>query len=134
MEKICRDLPESVLSTMTEYEFYSSTLIQFFLLNFDLSCAIWLIDHSHESGRASAAMYFAYGMRFKPILDRFEQLDGLRRLYNYISTLTVLLKDESEIELLTDEHYVQSILTIKNTVLGIRTYIFSFITFKPNIY
>lgn len=59
-------------------------------------------------------------MRFRHILDRFDQSDGLRRLFNYVSTLTIL-QDESEYnESFHDDHYVQSILTMKNAVLGFR--------------
>lgn len=49
------------------------------------SYALWLLDHSHESGRASAAMFFTYALQFRMILDRFDQHDGLRRLYNYVN-------------------------------------------------
>lgn len=29
-------------------------------------------------------LFQAYGLTFRPILERFEKLDGLRRLYNYV--------------------------------------------------
>lgn len=39
--------------------------------------SLYALDHSHESGRASIAMFLAYALQFRAILDRFDQ-----RLFN----------------------------------------------------
>uniref|UniRef100_A0A183CJT1 LisH domain-containing protein n=1 Tax=Globodera pallida TaxID=36090 RepID=A0A183CJT1_GLOPA len=111
MEKVCH-LPEQVLNDIIDYALYE-------------------LDHNHESGRASIAMFLAHALQFRPILDRFDQRDGLRRLYNYISTLTVLQRiEEDGSELLNDEHIAQSIVTIKNAVFAFRTYLSSHVFLK----
>jgi HIV-1 Vpr-binding protein len=86
--------------------------------------ALYALDHSHESGRASIAMFLSHALHFRAMLDRFDQRDGLRRLYNYISTLTILQKNEDEDEeVINDEHYTQSILTIKNAIHAIKWFL-----------
>ncbi|KAL3124701.1 hypothetical protein niasHT_001538 [Heterodera trifolii] len=111
MEKVCH-LPEQVLNDIIDY-------------------ALYALDHNHESGRASIAMFLAHALQFRPILDRFDQRDGLRRLYNYISTLTVLQRiEEDGSDLLNDDHIAQSIVTIKNAVFAFRTYLSSHIFLK----
>lgn len=50
--------------------------------------------------------------------------DGLRRLYNYVSTLTILQRNDiDEDDLINDEHYIQSIATIRNAIFAFRTYV-----------
>ncbi|KAL7074468.1 hypothetical protein ACQ4LE_006871 [Meloidogyne hapla] len=111
MEKVCH-LPDSLLNEMVDYSLYA-------------------LDHSHESGRASIAMFLAYALQFRAILDRFDQRDGLRRLYNYVSTLTILQRNDiDEDDLINDEHYIQSIATIKNAIFAFRTYLSSHVFLK----
>lgn len=111
MEKVCH-LPDPVLSELMDY-------------------ALYAIDHSHESGRASIAMFLTYALQFRAMLERFDQRDGLRRLYNYVSTLTILQRNEEEQDdMVNDDHYAQSIATIKNAIHAFRTYLSSHIFLK----
>ncbi|ETN76785.1 hypothetical protein NECAME_11449, partial [Necator americanus] len=64
MEKVCQ-LNDKILDDVVDY-------------------ALWCLEHSYESGMGSAAMFFTHGFYYKPILERFDQRDGLRRLYNYV--------------------------------------------------
>ena len=77
MERVCL-LPEHVLHSLVAY-------------------ALWLLEFSHESGRCHAIMFFGASFQFRVILELFDNLDGLRRLYNMLSTLSILsLEDQPE--------------------------------------
>uniref|UniRef100_A0A915E2L8 Uncharacterized protein n=1 Tax=Ditylenchus dipsaci TaxID=166011 RepID=A0A915E2L8_9BILA len=91
MEKVCQ-LSDTILNQMVDY-------------------ALWLLDHSHEHGRELAAHFFASSLQFRTILDRFDEHDGLRRLYNYIAALAILHKTNEEIE--NDPTYLSSHIYLK---------------------
>jgi hypothetical protein len=48
--------------------------------------AIWQLAHGYESSQARVCGFMGYALQFKAILERFEQMDGLRVLYNYVSS------------------------------------------------
>ncbi|KAJ1355503.1 hypothetical protein KIN20_012943 [Parelaphostrongylus tenuis] len=102
MEKVCQ-LNDKLLDDVVEY-------------------ALWCLEHSYESGMGSAAMFFAHGFYYKPILERFDQRDGLRKLYNYISTLTLLQGSNKERIDLTEEQHLTSSQVIRNTVSDFKAY------------
>lgn len=54
-------------------------------LSFISSYALWLLEHSYESGRAGSSMFFTHAFQFRPILERFDDYDGPRRLFNYVN-------------------------------------------------
>ncbi|CAG0880840.1 unnamed protein product [Darwinula stevensoni] len=63
----------------------------------DLVCyGLWLLECCHESGIGHAILFFGACFRFKAILEYFDQQDGLRKLYNVISTLNILSLDGTE--------------------------------------
>ncbi|XP_033745476.1 DDB1- and CUL4-associated factor 1-like [Pecten maximus] len=70
LERVCL-LPEHVLTHLVQY-------------------TLWLMECSHDSSRCHAAMFFGMAFPFRVILDLFDQKDGLRRLFNVISTLEIL--------------------------------------------
>jgi len=106
MEKVCH-LSDSVLSEMVDY-------------------ALWLLDYSYESGRSAAAMFFVYALQFRTVLQRFDQRDGMRRMFNYISTLTILQQtDEGLDDEVSDEHMQQSQATVKNALGAFHSYLSS---------
>lgn len=76
------------------------------------------------SGRSSIAMFLGYSLHFRPILDRFDQRDGLRRLYNYCSTLKIMQKDDNteddSLDEINDEHYTLNILTLRNAIFAFK--------------
>uniref|UniRef100_A0A0K0CU89 LisH domain-containing protein n=1 Tax=Angiostrongylus cantonensis TaxID=6313 RepID=A0A0K0CU89_ANGCA len=102
MEKVCQ-LNEKLLDDVVEY-------------------ALWCLEHSYESGMGSAAMFFAHGFYYKPILERFDQRDGLRKLYNYISTLTLLQGSNKEKVELTEEQHLTSAEAVRNAVSDFKAY------------
>uniref|UniRef100_A0A146LRX2 DDB1-and CUL4-associated factor-like 1 n=1 Tax=Lygus hesperus TaxID=30085 RepID=A0A146LRX2_LYGHE len=73
MERVCL-LPQHVLSDLVRY-------------------ALWLLECSHDSGRCHATMFFGLSFQFRIILEEFDAQDGLRKLYNVISTLPILMDD-----------------------------------------
>ncbi|WKY05016.1 hypothetical protein Q1695_005767 [Nippostrongylus brasiliensis] len=103
MEKVCQ-LNEKVLDDVVDY-------------------ALWCLEHSYESGMGSAAMFFVHGFYYKPILERFDQHDGLRKLHNYMSTLTVLQDASKEDKIdLTEEQHLTSSQAIRNAVSAFKSY------------
>ncbi|KAF8371610.1 dcaf-1 [Pristionchus pacificus] len=73
MERVCQ-LEEKVIDQVVEY-------------------MLWVQEHSHESGMASATMFFTHALAFRAILDRFDARDGLRKLYNYMQTSTQTIRN-----------------------------------------
>uniref|UniRef100_A0A915PMW3 LisH domain-containing protein n=1 Tax=Setaria digitata TaxID=48799 RepID=A0A915PMW3_9BILA len=108
MEGVCL-LPEQTLNELVHY-------------------ALWLLEHSYESGRAGSSMFFTHAFQFRPILERFDDYDGPRRLFNYISTLTLLQEDSDNV--LSDEHLYTSMQAIRNTCVAFRSYMAAHIFVK----
>ncbi|KAL3982548.1 hypothetical protein ACH3XW_47600 [Acanthocheilonema viteae] len=108
MEGVCL-LPEQTLNELVHY-------------------ALWLLEHSYESGRAGSSMFFTHAFQFRPILERFDDYDGPRRLFNYISTLTLLQEDSENV--LSDEHLYTSMQAIRNTCMAFRSYMAAHIFVK----
>lgn len=71
MEKVCL-LPKHIISDLVTY-------------------ALWLLERSHDSGRCHATMFFGFSFPFKVILDEFDAQDGLRKLYNVVSYMLLLV-------------------------------------------
>ncbi|XP_047741540.1 DDB1- and CUL4-associated factor 1 [Hyalella azteca] len=70
IERMCM-LPDNVLESLIKY-------------------ALWLIESGHPSGCTHSIMFFGLVFRFRAILDRFDQQDGLRKLVNVMSTMSIL--------------------------------------------
>ncbi|XP_077995487.1 DDB1- and CUL4-associated factor 1-like [Glandiceps talaboti] len=101
MERICL-LPSPVLNELIRY-------------------ALWLLECSHESGRCHATMFFMLSFPFKAVLELFDMQDGLRKLYNLISTLEIL-NIEDQGALLTDDETFASRQTVKHTCVAMNKY------------
>ena len=85
MEKVCQ-LDSAVLDQIVEY--VAATSFFLFTIHFTFflcSYLLWCLEHSYESGMASSAMFFTHALYYRAILDRFDQRDGLRKLYNYVN-------------------------------------------------
>ena len=56
-----------------------------------------LIETKHDSARVHGIMFFSYALQNKSlnILKYFDECDGVRRLYNVLSTLKILQKKDS---------------------------------------
>lgn len=48
--------------------------------------ALWILGRCHDSSKCHATMFFSLSFQFKVILDEFDAQDGLRKLYNVVST------------------------------------------------
>ncbi|XP_038221450.1 protein mahjong [Zerene cesonia] len=83
MERVCL-LPRRTLADLVRY-------------------ALWLLECSHDSGRCHATMFFGLSFQFRVILEEFDNQDGLRKLYNVISTLPILGSDDEELRVSDDE-------------------------------
>ncbi|XP_055534033.1 protein mahjong isoform X1 [Wyeomyia smithii] len=71
MERICL-MPQKIITELVSY-------------------ALWLLGCSHDSGRCHATMFFGLSCQFKTMMDEFDKQDGLRKLYNVIAVLPILL-------------------------------------------
>uniref|UniRef100_A0A1B6BYB4 DDB1- and CUL4-associated factor 1 n=1 Tax=Clastoptera arizonana TaxID=38151 RepID=A0A1B6BYB4_9HEMI len=74
MERVCL-LPQNILSDLVKY-------------------ALWLLECAHDSGRCNATMFFGLSFQFRVILEEFDLQDGLRKLYNVMSTLPILSTED----------------------------------------
>ncbi|ULT93812.1 hypothetical protein L3Y34_003367 [Caenorhabditis briggsae] len=83
---------------------------------------LWCLEHSHESGMASACMFFSQSLFFKAILRRFEQYDGPRKLFNYISTLVLMQCTENTVDL-TEEQVHTSTQCVRSVCTTFRAYL-----------
>ena len=101
MERVCL-LPEHVLQELVRY-------------------ALWLLECSHESSRCHATMFFGASFQFRVILDLFDAQDGLRRLYNMISTLSILSLDvDLRDDLLDDEESQAARQTVRHVTAALK--------------
>ena len=101
MERVCI-LPEHVLQALVHY-------------------ALWLLERSHESGRCHATMFFGTSFQFRVILDIFDAQDGLRKLYNMISTLSILsLEDQTD--MLDDDFAHAARQTVRHVCAALKRY------------
>ncbi|KAL3852286.1 hypothetical protein ACJMK2_015948 [Sinanodonta woodiana] len=102
MERVCL-LPDHVLSVLVNY-------------------VLWLLECSHDSSRCHAAMFFANAFPFKVILDLFDKNDGLRRLFNVISTLPILsVENGNHLELTEDQIFTMRQLA-RHTCSALKKY------------
>jgi len=49
-----------------------------------LNIILWLLECSHQSGRMHAVMFLSNALAFKAVLTIFDEMDGLRKLYNVV--------------------------------------------------
>lgn len=89
MERVCL-LPGHILEELVKY-------------------ALWLLERSHESGRYHATMFFGGSFQYRVILELFDKQDGLRRLYNMISTLSIFSLDQEDQDVQDDEEARQTV-------------------------
>lgn len=81
-----------------------------------------LMSHirAHDSGRCHATLFFSLTCSFRAVLELFDSNDGLRKLVNQLSTLSILRPDEAE--LLSDDEVFGSRQTAKHTCMALRRY------------
>uniref|UniRef100_A0ABD2WU61 LisH domain-containing protein n=1 Tax=Trichogramma kaykai TaxID=54128 RepID=A0ABD2WU61_9HYME len=108
MEKVCL-LPKQVIKELVTY-------------------ALWLLERSHDSGRCHATMFFGFSFPFKKILDEFDNQDGLRKLYNVISTLPLLNVEEEQP--LNDDEECASRQIVRHVAVALKKYMESHLYWK----
>ncbi|XP_043978236.1 DDB1- and CUL4-associated factor 1-like isoform X3 [Gambusia affinis] len=101
MERVCM-FPGNVLTDLVSY-------------------ALWLLESSHASGICHATMFFSISFSFRVVLQLFDQLDGLRRLVNLISTLEILNTD-NDAPLMNEDQVFSNRQTAKHTCMALRRY------------
>ncbi|XP_072760257.1 protein mahjong isoform X1 [Anoplolepis gracilipes] len=100
MERVCL-LPKHIISDLVTY-------------------ALWLLERSHDSGRCHATMFFGFSFPFKVILEEFDAQDGLRKLFNVISTLPILnIEEESTIN---DDEECASRQIVRHVAVALKRY------------
>lgn len=109
MERVCL-LPEHVLQELVHY-------------------GLWLLECSHESGRCHATMFFGTSFQFRVVLEMFDAQDGLRRLYNMISTLSILSMDD-QVDILEDEETQAARQTVRHVCAALKRYFESHLACK----
>ncbi|XP_011314239.1 protein mahjong isoform X1 [Fopius arisanus] len=100
MERVCL-LPKHIISDLVTY-------------------ALWLLERSHDSGRCHATMFFGFSFPFKVILEEFDAQDGLRKLYNVISTLPILNIEEEPT--LNDDEECASRQIVRHVAVALKRY------------
>ncbi|XP_012267581.2 DDB1- and CUL4-associated factor 1 [Athalia rosae] len=100
MERVCL-LPKHIITDLVKY-------------------ALWLLERSHDSGRCHATMFFGFSFPFKVILEEFDAQDGLRKLYNVISTLPILSIDEDPA--LNDDEECASRQIVRHVAVALKRY------------
>jgi len=61
------------------------------LLTDMVTVVLWLLECSHQSGSMHAVMFLSNALTFKVFLEIFDQLDGLRKLFNVVSDVSFTL-------------------------------------------
>nr|XP_022300005.1 DDB1- and CUL4-associated factor 1-like isoform X2 [Crassostrea virginica] len=108
MERVCL-LPDKTLQDLVSY-------------------TLWLLECSHDSSRCHAAMFFGQAFPYRVILNLFDQKDGLRRLFNVISTLQILDVDDQR-EVGDDQIFTMKQL-IRHVSLALKKYFEAHLTHK----
>ena len=112
MEKVCL-LPRSVLCNLIKY-------------------ILWLVECSHDSGRQWAVMFCGLASAFRLLLEIFDEQDGVRKLFNSISTLQILNPDSDQPvnNILTDDQEYNQRLSIRHVMVTFRLYIQAHLAIK----
>jgi HIV-1 Vpr-binding protein len=91
--------------------------------------ALGLLSCNHDSGRCHATMFFGLSFQFKPMLDEFDQQDGIRQLYNVISILPILSQTSEDYNLTADEENAER-QVIRHVCVSLKKYFESHLFFK----
>ncbi|KAI5729591.1 hypothetical protein M8J76_004335 [Diaphorina citri] len=103
MERVCT-LPRDIISELVRY-------------------ACWLLECSHDSGRCHATMFFGLTFKFRVILEEFDAQNGLRMLYNVMSTLDILAEDETMREALNEDARCSARQIVRHVCVALKKYL-----------
>lgn len=82
---------------------------------------LWLLECSHDSSRAHAAMFFSLCFKFPLLLEYFDQNNGLRKLLNVIS-MRGLFSDDPMINEISDDEMYSRRQTAKQVCIALKNY------------
>ena len=83
---------------------------------------LWLLECSHETGRQYSIMFFGLAFSFRTMLEIFDSCDGLRRLYNTISTLSIITEKNEDRQGLSDDQEFSQRQSVRYTVQALKKY------------
>ncbi|XP_062558301.1 protein mahjong isoform X4 [Armigeres subalbatus] len=109
MERICL-MPQKIITELVTY-------------------ALWLLGCSHDSGRCHATMFFGLSCQFKTMMDEFDKQDGLRKLYNVIAVLPILLPDDYH---LNDDEECAARQVVRHVCVALKKYFENHLYYKYN--
>lgn len=101
MERVCL-MPQYVIADLVRY-------------------ALWLLQSTHESGVNNAVIFFSFSFQFKVILNEFDSQDGLRKLYNVISVLPILVNEEDS--QMTDDQEYSARQAVRHVCVALKRYL-----------
>nr|XP_042905240.1 DDB1- and CUL4-associated factor 1 isoform X2 [Parasteatoda tepidariorum] len=85
-----------------------------------VSYALYLLEGSHDSSRCHATMFFGFAFAFKIILQHFNEQDGLRKLFNVMSTLDIFASRNTRT--LSDDQVFANRQTTRHVCAALKRY------------
>ncbi|XP_067023771.1 DDB1- and CUL4-associated factor 1-like [Acropora muricata] len=89
---------------------------------------LWLLEVSHDFGRCQATMFFSFSFSSRAFLELFDSNDGLQKLVNQLSTLSIFRPDEANSLSVEDE--IDKRQVAKHTCLALRRYLEAHLYFR----
>ncbi|GFY71289.1 hypothetical protein TNIN_116862 [Trichonephila inaurata madagascariensis] len=87
-----------------------------------VSYALWLLECSHDSSRCHASVFFGFGFQFRVILENFDHQDGLRKLFNAMSTLDIFVSENADDLLDNDDQVFANRQTTRHVCGALQRY------------
>ncbi len=115
MEKVCAAMPRAVLDKLVRY-------------------VLWCMQCSHETGRTLALLFFGNACAFRVLLGIIDQQDGLRILYNTISTLKILQVDEDTDLYLSEDQEGAQKQVVRQAMVAFKKYFEAHLILKCDHY
>ncbi|GFS34728.1 hypothetical protein NPIL_80411 [Nephila pilipes] len=87
-----------------------------------VSYTLWLLECSHDSSRCHASVFFGFGFQFRIILENFDHQDGLRKLFNAMSTLDIFVSENADDLLDNDDQVFANRQTTRHVCGALKRY------------
>ncbi|KAK2548824.1 DDB1- and CUL4-associated factor 1 [Acropora cervicornis] len=117
--------------TYTEDAIEKVSILPSSVLNNLVEFGLWLLKHSHNSGKCHATTFFSFCFSSRAVLDLFDHSNGLEKLVNQLSTLPIFRRDEAES--LSVKEVFDKIQVAKDTCLALRRYFEAHLYFKATL-
>lgn len=86
-----------------------------------ISYGLWLLEGSHDSSRADAAMFFGLCFQFPLLLKLFDRGDGLRKMLNVVLTRSIFF-DDPTVQDVTDDELFARRQTARQVCIALKKY------------